>query len=59
MVSEAQKKASNKHNKENTKIISLRLNFRTDKDILKKLNNVPSKMGYIKELIRKDIQKEQ
>lgn len=55
MVSEAQKKASNKHNKENTKIISLRLNFRTDKDILEKLDNVPSKMGYIKELIRKDI----
>lgn len=41
--------------KENTKIIPVRLNLDGDKDIIDKLENVPSKGGYIKELIRKDI----
>ena len=34
----------------------VRLNYNTDKDIIKKLDEVDSKMGYIKELIRKDLQ---
>ena len=56
MVSKAQVKASNKYDKENTKNINLRLNKKTDKDILDFLETVePSKMGYIKNLIRKDI----
>lgn len=42
--------------KANTKIVSLRLNYNTDKDIIQKLDEVNSKMGYIKELIRKDLQ---
>lgn len=48
-------KASNKYNKENTVSVQLRLNKVTDKDIIEKLAQVPSKMGYIKDLIRKDI----
>lgn len=39
----------------NTKIIPVRLNIDGDKDIIDKLETVPSKGGYIKELIRKDI----
>lgn len=58
MASEAKLKANEKYLKANTKIVSLRLNFNTDKDIIKKLDEVDSKMGYIKELIRKDLQKE-
>ena len=58
MASEAKLKANEKYLKANTKIVSLRLNYNTDKDILKKLDEVDSKMGYIKELIRKDLQKE-
>lgn len=58
MVSKAQVKASNKYDKENTKNINLRLNIKTDKDILDHLETVePSKMGYIKNLIRKDMNK--
>ena len=56
MASEAKLKANEKYLKANTKIVSLRLNYNTDKDIIKKLDEVDSKMGYIKELIRKDMQ---
>lgn len=56
MASEAKLKANEKYLKANTKIVSLRLNYNTDKDIIKKLDEVHSKMGYIKELIRKDLQ---
>lgn len=56
MATKAQVKASNKYDKENTKNINLRLNKKTDKDILDFLETVePSKMGYIKNLIRNDI----
>lgn len=56
MVTKAQVKASNKYDKENTKNINLRLNKKTDKDILDFLETVePSKMGYIKNLIRNDM----
>jgi hypothetical protein len=56
MATEAQIRANNKFNKANTKMVSLRLNYNTDADIIQKLNEVDSKMGYIKELIRKDMQ---
>lgn len=55
MASKAQIKASNKYDKENTKQISVRLNKKTDADILEHLETVESKQGYIKELIRRDI----
>lgn len=56
MVSEAKIRANNKSNKLNTKMICVRLSYNTDADIIKKLDEVDSKMGYIKELIRKDLQ---
>ena len=59
MATEAQSKASDKYNKENTLCVLLRLNFSTDRDVIQKLESVPSKMGYIKELIRKDMKNEQ
>lgn len=43
-----------KWQKESTKIIPVRLNLNKDRDILTKLDAVPSKSGYIKKLIRKD-----
>lgn len=56
MVRKSQIKASNKYDKENTKSVLLKLNLKTDKDIIEHLENVePSKMGYIKNLIRKDM----
>ena len=41
--------------KENTKIIPVRLNLDGDKDIIHKLDEKENKSGYIKDLIRKDI----
>lgn len=41
----------------NTTRIVMNLNHHTDADILKKLCEVSSKQGYIKELIRNDIAK--
>ena len=56
MVSKAKIRANNKSNKKNTTTICVRLSFNTDADIIKKLDEVKSKMGYIKELIRTDMQ---
>ena len=55
MTSEAQKRASQKYDAENTRQVRLKLNKATDADILKRLDEVKSKQTYIKELIRKDI----
>lgn len=41
--------------KANTTRIALKLQNRTDADILSKLGSVDNKQGYIKALIRKDI----
>lgn len=56
MASEAKLRANSKSNKINTKMICVRLSYNTDAGIIKKLDEVDSKMGYIKELIRKDMQ---
>lgn len=57
MATEAQIKAQAKYDAENTRQVHLKLNRRTDGDVLEKLDNVPSKQGYIKELIRADLKK--
>lgn len=57
MASKAEIQAVDRFNKEKTRCVLLRLNLSTDKDILEKLDSVPTKMGYIKELIRADITK--
>ena len=56
MKSEAAKKASKKYDKQNNKVVTLKLNKTTDADILELLEGCPNKQGYIKELIRKDIE---
>lgn len=45
-------KAKNKYNKEKTKAYCLRLNLKTDKDIIEILDHANSKQGFIKALIR-------
>lgn len=57
MATEAQKKASANSAKKMTKCVNLAFNKKTDADILEKLDQVDSKMGYIKKLIREDIEK--
>lgn len=41
--------------KENTVVITMKLNKNQDADIIEKLNSVDNKQGYLKELIRADI----
>lgn len=58
MTTEAQKKASERYDKANTKLVVLKLNKKTDCDVLDRLDEVPSKQGYIKKLVRDDIKKQ-
>lgn len=55
MATEAQIKAQAKYDAKNTRQLHLKLNRRTDWDVLEKLDSVPSKQGYIKALIRADL----
>ena len=61
MTSEAQKRAVAKYDAENTVKVVMKLNKKTDADILQRLADAPSeaggKQGYIKALIRQDIQR--
>jgi hypothetical protein len=52
---EAQLRAKAKYNKTNTVGYCLRLNKKTDEDIIQVLNSQDSMQGYIKALIRHDI----
>lgn len=55
MSTEAQKRAVRNYDEANTKQIKLKLNTKTDADILDRLGSIQNKQGYIKELIRRDI----
>ena len=50
--------AQKKYNANNTKQIKFSFNVKTDADILEKLEEQPSKMGYVKKLIRQDIERQ-
>ena len=54
--SESRLRANKKYDENHTTKLCLKFNFNTDKDILDKLSAVPSKQGYIKELIRRDLE---
>lgn len=58
MTSESQKRAVAKYDAKNTRKIVLKLNKATDADILKRLDAVDNRQGYIKRLIREDIEKD-
>ena len=55
MTTEAQKRAIKKYDDANTIQFKLKLNRRTDHDILRRLEEVENKQGYIKALIRSDM----
>lgn len=48
-----------RYDKRYTRMISLKLNRRTDKDILQVLEQCENKNGYIKKALREKIQKEE
>lgn len=57
MISDARKRATAKYDAKNTKQIKLKLNLNTDKDIIDRLEEVGNMQGYIKHLIRHDIER--
>lgn len=59
METEAQKRARLKYEAVNTVQIKFKLNRKTDADILQRLDAVGNKQGYIKRLIRDDIEREE
>ena len=58
-VSDAQKRANAKFEREKTRSIKIKLTKSTDGDIIRKLDSVGNKQGYIKALIRADLKKEE
>lgn len=54
-MTEAQKKATAKYDKNNTRIYSLKLNTNTDKEIIEVLDSTGNVQGFIKNLIREYI----
>lgn len=53
----AQQRAIDKYDKANTRQIKFKFNIKTDADILEKMDSLENKQGYIKKLIRDDIEK--
>lgn len=55
MTTEAQRRANARYDEQSTTQIKMKLNNKTDKDILDYLKTKSNKQGYIKQLIRNDI----
>ena len=53
----ARTKAANKWAQKNTRQVMLKLHTRNDADILERLDACENKQGYIKRLIREDIER--
>lgn len=50
-MTEAQRKASRKYDKENTRIFTIKLNYNNDADLISLLESRPNIQGFIKELL--------
>ena len=55
MATEAQKRAREKYNKETYKFTTFKLNKTTEADLIEHLEAQPNKQGYIRSLIKKDM----
>lgn len=58
MSSEAQRRATAKYDKANRTTIAVKLNRKTDADIIDHLEKIENRQGYIKDLIREDMKGE-
>lgn len=56
-MTEAMKKAQKKYNATHTKMYSFKLNVKTDADLIERISEVGGVQGYIKRLIREDIER--
>ena len=57
MVSESQKRSAEKYQKNNTKLISVRVNKKLEPELLKWLESKPSMGGYMLDLVRADMKR--
>ena len=57
MATDAQKQAVRRYDDTHTRQIKLKLNEKTDADILERLDSVGNIQGYIKRLIREDMER--
>lgn len=57
-TSEAQLRAQTKYEKKNVSQICLKYITKNNKEILEKLNSVPSKADYVRQLILQDLERE-
>ena len=57
MTSDAKKAAKARYDAKTARHISLKLNLNTDKELIEQLDRQPNVQGYLKDLIRKDIEK--
>lgn len=55
MVTEAQRRAKKRYDSLRTKQYVMRLRIGADADVIEKLDSVPSKTEFIRELVRRDI----
>lgn len=58
MSSKKKERPQDRYNKSHTVSIAIRLMKNTEQDIIQKLDSVPNKAGYIKQLIRADMAKD-
>lgn len=56
---EAQKRARNKWQAKAMRQIALRFNKENDADVLRKMDSVPNKTDYVRQLVREDIGKDE
>lgn len=56
-IRESDYRASQKYQREKCRKITVQMNKRIDADVLDWLDSLPNKAGYIKELIRADMEK--
>lgn len=58
-MSEARKRANAKWNAKALKKITLQFNKTNDADVLRKMDSVPNKTDYVRQLVREDIGKDE
>lgn len=51
------KNAQQRYDRENTVFVGLKLNKKTDKDIIEILSKVPNKQGFIKKILKEFVKK--
>lgn len=56
-MTEAQKKASSKYQKEKTKVYTFKLTYSSDSDLIELLDSQENKQGFIKQCLKKEVKR--